>query len=149
MSERSELVRRYLQLLPHDIKDVYADLSIRDDLVEKLRPSIEENFFITLVGPPGSGFEERHDGVEGFLSGWQDWTDPYETYLFELGDIEEIGNAVLTHGRQTATLPGGAEVIDMPDIISVWWFHGDLITSIEFHLDADLALERARSQAAG
>lgn len=146
MSDRLGLVREYLGSLPHDIKDVYADTSIRDGLVEKLGPHVKEDFFILLVGPPGSGFKDRHEGVDGFLAGWQDWTDPYETYLFEPGDVEEVGEAVLAHGRQTATLPGGAEAIDMPRITSVWWFEGDRIASIEFHLDRELALERARNK---
>jgi hypothetical protein len=144
MSERADFVRGYLESLPHDIKDVYRDDAIRDALIDRFRPRVAEGFQISLVGPPGSGFEDRYEGIDGFVEGWRQWTDPYESYLFEFEGLEEIGNIVLANGRQTATLPGGTEAIDMPKITSVWQFDSGRVISVEFHLDRDLAYDRAR-----
>jgi hypothetical protein len=125
--------------LPLDLRPLFDDADEIARLEPLLRPYLADDFHIVLVGPEGSGFEERHDGWDGLIGGWRAWTRPYARYEFEPRRIYELGDTVVAEGMQQATLPGGGEPIEMPDICSLWFWSGERLRRAEFHLDAERA----------
>ncbi len=144
---RRAVIEAWMRELPKDLRPLFDDPEEIARLEPLLRPHLADDFHIVLVGPEGSGFEERHEGWDGLIDGWRGWTGPYARYEFEPRRIYEVGDTVLVEGTQRATLPGGSERIEMPEICSLWLWSGERVRRAEFHLDAERARRIAEQSA--
>ena len=143
---RTRVIAGLFDQLPRDLRAMLRDPEVVEELTEYMRPHLVEGFHILLRGDEASGFSERHEGMEGFTSGWRGWTEPYETYEYELHEVEQLGDSSLVDGRQLATLPGGGEPIES-FVCALWVWDGELVERIEFHLDREFAHRLAREAA--
>ncbi len=141
---RTAFITHWFERLPRDLRAMLRDDELVEELSQDLRPQLAEGFHILLRGDEASGFSERYEGWEGFISGWREWTEPYATYEYELHEVEQLGDISLVGGRQLATLAGGGEPIDSPAVCALWVWDGELIERIEFHLDGEFAHRLAR-----
>jgi len=140
--DRAGFVRGVYEAMPEDIRAALRHDETVAALVGLLKPLLTEDFSILLAGPEGMGLEETHQGADGFIAGWRDWTDPYDRYIFELQQIFESGDIVLAEGKQKA-VPKGSTGEILTDGIALWRFRGDQVERIEFHLDRERAYRLA------
>jgi ketosteroid isomerase-like protein len=105
-------------------------------LRELAAPDLE----IAMVGP--GGFTGSFHGVEGFSNAWEDWLVPFESYSVEPMSLEAVGDCVLFTGKQTAVAKGSEHAMENT-ASAVFFFRGDQLARIEFHLDPAAARRAA------
>jgi SnoaL-like protein len=132
--DRLALVRSYYEAIPRELHAILYDEAVLERGRSILAPHLAADFHILLCGPEGSGFEERHEGWEGFVAGWKSWIEAYEDYRFETERIFEAEDFVIADVRQQATPRGGSNPIET-ETTGLWAFRGDQLERIEFHLD--------------
>jgi hypothetical protein len=101
-------------------------------------PDLEVRFTGGLSG--GTGTEYR--GPEGFIEGWRDWLEPYESYRIHFDEPFDAGDKVVTFATVKArTARHGVEVEHAP--AAVWTIENGQLVAVSFFLDRDVALEYA------
>ena len=142
MPSRQSTVQAFVDRFPTD--DIVAAVRDPDGLQERLAPLAElawPNFEVVMVGPmPTARIEYR--GVGGLIEAWTDWASPYERYEMQVESIEEAGDRALVVIHQAAT-PTGATAAMENTAAALFTFRDGRLSSIEFHLDADLARREA------
>jgi hypothetical protein len=81
-------------------------------------------------------------GVDGLVEFWRDWLEPWETFTVETREIREGPKAVLIDAVQKGRLAGSRATVETPSA-AVFFFRGDRLARIEFHLDQQEAREAA------
>jgi ketosteroid isomerase-like protein len=112
-----------------------------DAWIDALAPITGEDFVTVMTGPDDT-FTATHEGADGLREAWADWLETFGTVRFELQGIEEVGENVLTLGRQTGISRHGVELVQPS--AAVWKFRDGKLVQVEFHLDRDRAYESAR-----
>lgn len=141
-STRTQIIVRWYDSLPEDIVPIMDNAKGRDLLTDALRDHLSPDFDGGLYGPAGAGFEETFEGVDGLVEAWKEWTAPWARYRAEYERVMEGPNAVLVDALQLCT-PHGATGEVESRAAAVWYFEGDLITRVEFHLDRERAMAAA------
>jgi SnoaL-like protein len=132
-------------LIPDDLVTVLHDEAGLERLREAMRELVEPDFECVMVGPDyaGSRGDLAYRGIDGFIEAWREWSEAYESYKIEIGEIVGApGGRVLTLGRQRGTTrTGGVDVEE--DAASVWTIRDGRVARVEFHLDPDAARRAA------
>jgi len=144
--EALEIVARIGTVLQHD--DIVAALHDEAVIAETkalLDELADPDFACTFVAPeyvgPGGRFSYR--GPDGFVDGWREWLEAYDSYRVELEELTEGEDGrLLTLGRQTGTTRTGAVEISEP-AAAVWRVRDGRLLEVEFHLDPDSARRAA------
>ncbi len=130
-----------LALLPEgDWVEAVADREGYEERLERLREVAAPDLEVAMVGP--GGFTGTFRGVEGFREGWEDWLRPFERYTVDPGEFEQVGDNYLFTGRQTA-VPKGTDAAMEGTASAVFFFRGNRLARVEFHLDPDAARRAA------
>ena len=130
------------------LADVFTEteIEVNEAVIERMIEaigSIAADDVETVMTGADETFTGTWQGKEGIREAWADWLDTFETVRFEIEEIEQIGDNVLTLGHQKGKTRHGGVELEQPSA-AVWKFRGDLLARIEFHLDRD----RARTSAA-
>jgi ketosteroid isomerase-like protein len=99
------------------------------------------DFEMAMVAPGGWVGTERA-GIEGYVAGWDDWLEPFESFRMEFAEILEGEDVVVVFVRQFGTPRGGGPEVESPGA-GVLFFRDGRICRMEFHLDRDEALRSA------
>lgn len=123
-----------------------GETEVDEALIERMTGALASitapDLEVLMTGPDDS-FANTHQGLDGLREAWADWLGAFGRIRFEVEGLEQIGDNVLTLGRQVGiTLTGNVE-IEQPSA-AVWKFRGELIQRVEFHLDRDRALASVR-----
>ena len=119
-------------------KDVDGELI--DEMVGALRPLTDPD--LTCVMSGAEHVELTYEGLDGLRRAWGDWLEAFARVRFEVIDVEQVGENVVTLARQIGTTRHGGVEIEQPSA-AVWKFRDDNIVRIEFHLDRERAAESA------
>lgn len=144
--ESLEIVARVGAVLQHDdvaaaLRDEDVSAQIEAVLTELADPDFECTFVSPEYAGPGGRFSYR--GPRGFVEGWRDWLEAYESYRVELEELTEGEDGrVLTLGRQRGTTRTGAVEVSEP-AAAVWRVRDGRLLGVEFHLDPDAARQAA------
>jgi ketosteroid isomerase-like protein len=78
-------------------------------------------------------------GAEGFVAGWLDWLEPWESYWIQADEFVDAGDQVIAcvhiRGR---TRRDGVEVEHAP--AAVWTLREGVVRRVDFYLERDEAL---------
>jgi ketosteroid isomerase-like protein len=110
-------------------------------LGEALAEIATPNLTVEMVAADG-GFRTEYVGIDGYVSAWADWLEPFESYHVDLEDVRVEGEMLLVLSRQRVTPKGTASTIES-DAAAVIWVKDKRITRIEFHLDRASAFRAA------
>lgn len=97
-----------------------------------------EDFTVTM---DGGAMTTTYHGREGFLAGWSDFAEPFETIRIEPEEMIDtpdpgcVVEFVRLHGRPRGT---PAEIVH--EAAAVWRVGEGRITAVEFHMSRDKAL---------
>jgi ketosteroid isomerase-like protein len=96
-----------------------------------------------VFGGSQSGAPELHyQGLDGFIQGWADWLEPWDTYRIRLDELIEARDSVVTfvtvHAR---TSRHGVEIEHQP--AAVWTVRDGKLRAVHFFLERKDALEFA------
>ncbi len=125
--------------------DVEMSGPVVEAMIEALAPIAADDFVTVMTGPDDT-FTGRWTGADGLREAWADWLDTFGSIRFELESIEEVGDNVLTLGRQVNVSRHGGVELEQPSA-AVWKFRDGKIVQVEFHLDRERANESARDPA--
>jgi hypothetical protein len=104
------------------------------ELAERIAPDLEVGFF-----PPALGGGIQEVGLTGLIEGWREWLEPYESYVIEIEDFEEVGDeqAVILVRVRARTHRDGVVIEHAPAALAT--VSGGMLVSLHFHLDRDAA----------
>lgn len=97
-----------------------------------------DDFTVTM---DGGAMTTTYHGREGFLAGWSDFVEPFETIRIEPEEMIDspdpscVVEFVRLHGRPRGT---AAEIVH--EAAAVWRVSGGRISAVEFHMSRDAAL---------
>jgi hypothetical protein len=135
--EHVELIRNLNLPSGVDVKPLFAD----DESWTALRGVLER-----IVGPGcrfawvAWGQRLEREGLEGLREGWIDWFEPWESYVSEIEDVLDAGEAVVVLARDRGRRAGSdAEVKMFP--ASVVCISDGKLQWADFYADRDEALE--------
>jgi ketosteroid isomerase-like protein len=122
-----------------------VDEALIERMIAALAPIADAQVTTVMAGPDES-FSTTHEGVDGIREAWADWLDSFAEVRFEIEGIEEVGENVLTLGRQIGKSRQAGVEIEQPSA-AVWKFRDGKLRRVEFHLDRDRAYESLREPA--
>jgi hypothetical protein len=104
------------------------------ELAERIAPDLEVEFF-----PRALGGGSQEGGLSGLIDGWREWLEPYESYVIEMKDFEEVGDeqAVILVRVRARTHRDGVLVEHAPAALAT--VSGGMLVSLRFYLDPDAA----------
>jgi ketosteroid isomerase-like protein len=117
------------------------DLDVVDRMIAAFDPLTSDE--TTVVMTAGDQFQASYEGPEGMRAAWSDWLEAFSRVRFEIEGYEQLGENVVTFGRQIGTPRHGGLEIAQPSA-AVWKFRDGQIVRIEFHLSHEAAREAAR-----
>ena len=123
--------------------DTEMDAALIERLIEALEPITAPDVVMVMRGD--QTFVATYEGLDGLRAGWEDWLGSFDRVRFEVQGIEEVGDNVLTLGRQVGTTRTGGIELEQPSA-AVWKFRDGLLRRVEFHLDRDAARRSAAEQ---
>ena len=124
-------------------EETNVDEALIERMIEALAPITSADVVTVMAGPDDS-FMSTYEGEAGIRAAWADWLETFAEMRFEVEDMEEIGDNVLTLGRQVGiSRVAGVELVQPS--AAVWKFRDGEVVRIEFHLDRDKAYESARA----
>jgi ketosteroid isomerase-like protein len=133
--------------------DVLEPLSGRDmvalwqdeEAMEMLRYSLKrlasDDFISEMVGSEG-GLKGTFTGPEGFIEGWRDFLDAFETFQNVIQEVLPVGDKVVVLNRLKGTTATGGVGLEQEGA-GVFTFADGKLTRAEFHLDRAGALKSA------
>ena len=134
---------RLIEALATAFPDGEADVD--EEVVERMVAAVAPLAAPEVTGMMSGGggtFEAEYQGLDGLREAWSDWLSTWKRIRFEIEGIEEIGEHVVTFGRQVGTARHGVD-IEQPSA-AVWKFADGKLVRVEFHLDRDAARASAR-----
>jgi ketosteroid isomerase-like protein len=81
-------------------------------------------------------------GLQGFVDGWRDWLEPWESYYIEAEDFIDAGDQVVSLTRVLAQTTRDAVAVEHRPA-AVWSLREGKIVRVRFFLDRGEALEAA------
>lgn len=100
---------------------------------------IAQDATVRFVAPSASA-EVNTTGPEGFLEGWTDWLEAWESHRIYVDDVFEKGDSVVIFVRlRGVTKRDGVEMEQ--EAAGVFRFEGDQVVEVEFNLDREDALK--------
>jgi hypothetical protein len=141
---KAEIVRELTSLMAAEDAVVRMnDLALLEEGVEAIRQVAAPDFVFALVTPAEvGGTRAEYAGVEGFVAGWQDWLDVFDSFQVEPGEQIEAADKIISMVRTTA-IPKGTTAAIEGSAAGVFTFDGDRISRMEFNLDQEAALRAA------
>jgi ketosteroid isomerase-like protein len=139
VSNADRLAAAFGPIFGSDSTDV--DLDVIDRLIAAASPLTSDD--ATIVMTAGDQFQATYEGPDGMRAAWVDWLDAFSRLRFEIDRYEQIGDNVVTLGKQVGTSRRGGVEIEQPSA-AVWKFRDEKIVRVEFHLSHEAALESAR-----
>jgi ketosteroid isomerase-like protein len=101
-----------------------------------------ETEFISKQGGPIRPSARGIRGFQGFVEGWLDWLEPWESYVIDVDGFIDAGDEVVSLVRIKARIgPGAVPVEHCP--AAVWSFRAGKVASVRFYLERDEALKAA------
>jgi ketosteroid isomerase-like protein len=79
-------------------------------------------------------------GLQGFVDGWRDWLEPWESYYTEVEDFIDAGDEVVSLTWVRAQTTRDAVAVEHRPA-AVWSVREDKIARVRFYLERDEALE--------
>lgn len=128
---------------PFDGEDVVVAVSAPDALAglrTVFDPLVAEGFVTAMV--PESGFGQERVGIEGFLAAWQNWAAPWDSLRFEVNEVADAGDNLLTVVEQLGVPKGGSREVKQR-AAAVWKLADGTLARAEFHIDVDAARRSA------
>jgi hypothetical protein len=111
----------------------------REDLLEIASPDL----VTVMVGSAGGGLSGTFAGHDGFIEGWRDFLDTFESFRNDIEEFIEVDpDTILILSRQRATTATGGVEMDNEAAAIFRFDHGQL-REIEFHLDREAAAKAA------
>jgi ketosteroid isomerase-like protein len=83
--------------------------------------------------------EQTTAGPQGFLEGWADWLEAWESYRIYYEDVVDRGDRVVVLVRLRGVTKRDSVEMEQ-EAAGVFRFEGDRVVEIEFNLDRDDAL---------
>jgi ketosteroid isomerase-like protein len=123
-----------------DIPSLLDDPERIEHLRQTLRGIAGDDLVVEMVGD--RQFRRARHGVEGFIDGWRDWAETFESFRVEIDDVLESGPHLVTLVRQIGR-PRGTAAEMQNEGAGVWTFDGERLVRVEFHLDREMALRSA------
>jgi hypothetical protein len=129
-------------LPPGDWIEAMADEGDYAERLEPIRRIAAPDLEVVMIGPGGS-FTQSFNGVDGVRDAWSDWLEPFASYTVEPEELREATpDRFVFLGRQIAVPKGGGTAIES-SAAAVFFFRGELLSRIEFHLDRAAAMRAA------
>jgi ketosteroid isomerase-like protein len=124
-----DLVALFGASAPPDPSTTGIDLTAFDE-------EFETEFILGSRGPTSVR------GLEGFIDGWRDWLEPYDSYYIEVEELIDAGEQVVSLSRVVGqTTRDGVAVEHRP--AAVWSLRDEKIVRVRFFLDREEAFEAA------
>jgi ketosteroid isomerase-like protein len=142
MSNAERLLEALASVFADDETEI--DAALIDRMIEALRPITAPDVVMIMRGSDDT-FVGTYEGFDGLRQGWEDWLESFERVRFQVEDVEQIGDNVLTLGHQVGTTQGVE--LEQPSA-ALWKFREGLLGRVEFHLDRDVARSSAEEQLA-
>jgi ketosteroid isomerase-like protein len=112
--------------------------------IERLRRTLSglagDDLVIEMVGD--QQFRQEFHGIDGFIEGWRDWAETFESFRVEIDDVLESGPHLVTLVRQIGR-PRGSAAEMQNEGAAIWTFDGERLVRVEFHLDREMAMRSA------
>ena len=125
-----------------DLVEVLASEDPIATLIGDARDHIASDLEVVFGGSQSGAPERHYQGLEGFLQGWADWLEPWDTYRIKLDELFDAGDKVVTfvtvHAR---TGRHGVELEHQP--AAVWTVRDGKLRAVHFFLERKDALEFA------
>ncbi len=102
----------------------------------------EPDFDVIMVGPGYAPGTLDHEGFDGFVAAWRDWTGAFERFRIEVDELIDAGDNVVSLVRQIG-VPRGTDAEVESQGAAVWMIRDGRLRRVEFHLDRDAALRAA------
>ena len=97
-----------------------------------------EDFTVTM---DGGAMTTTYHGREGFLAGWSDFVEPFETIRIEPEEmIDSPDPACVVEFVRLRSRPRGTPAEIVQEAAAVWRTRGSRIVAVEFHMSRDAAL---------
>jgi ketosteroid isomerase-like protein len=138
VSNAERLIEVLEPIFPEE--EIEVDGALIEGLVAGAGDLAADDLVVVMNG--GGGFEATFEGLDGLVEAWGDWLATFSRVRFEIEDVQEIGQNVLTLVRQMGVTRHGEVEISQPSA-AVWKFRDGRLVRIEFHLDRELALKSA------
>jgi hypothetical protein len=134
------VVRELIRSFPEDIVGARSDPSARDRAARAFAECGRPDFETAMVAP--DGWTAESSGVDGFFGSFGEWTEGFERFRVDAGELIEEQEAVVVLADQHGVPKGaGAEIVT--ESAAVFFFADSLIERVEFHLDRGRALRAA------
>ena len=140
MSNAERLIQALAEVFTED------EVEVTDALIERMIArlgSIAADDVVTEMVGTDEAFTGTWHGRDGMRAAWSDWLDTFSSIRFEVQDVEQIGDNVLTLGRQIGITRHGGVELEQPSA-AVWKLRDGELVRVEFHLDRDRAYASAR-----
>jgi ketosteroid isomerase-like protein len=143
MSEENvEIVR---QLYPADGVDMVAMVEDAENAKRALGPLFHPDFEATM-DPQAiavSGVDRTVSGIDGFVSGWRDWTTAFEAYRITAQEFVALPDdrVLVLDSHRGKSKTGGVEMEF--SAAGIWTVTEGLIRQLEMFMDRGRALEAA------
>jgi hypothetical protein len=83
------------------------DPALLEEAVKALRRAVSSDFVFALYTPSEVGAASAEFvGVDGFVEGWHDWLNAFDSFRIELGEETERADEFVVAARTTATPKG-------------------------------------------
>jgi ketosteroid isomerase-like protein len=116
-----------------------------DEAMEMLRYSLKrlasDDFVTEMVGAEG-GLTGTFPGPEGFIEGWRDFLDAFETFQNVIQEVLPVGDKIVVLNHLKGTTATGGVGMEQEGA-GVFTFADGELTRAEFHLDRAAALKAA------
>jgi hypothetical protein len=141
---RAEIVRELTSVMAaEDAVIRMKDPALFEEGVEAIRQVAAPGFVFALVTPAQvGGATVEYAGVDGFVAGWHDWLDVFDSFQVEPGEQIEAGDKVIVMVRTTA-IPKGTTAAIEGSAAGVFTFDGHRLRRMEFNLDQEAVLRAA------
>jgi ketosteroid isomerase-like protein len=130
----AELMRQIFPSTMDMVAFVRSGAGLPPGALERVSPDVEVEFL-----PPALGSQISGTGLEGMVEGWREWLEPYEAYVVETEDLEDLGGGdvlilVRVHAR---THRDGVTIEHAPAAVAT--IRDGRLARIRFYLERDLA----------
>jgi ketosteroid isomerase-like protein len=142
--ENVEIVKR-VQASGVDLAELFRASAIPDPSATGIDlTAFESDFEIEFIARRvfGSIPPRTSHGLQGFVDGWRDWLEPWESYYIEAEDFIDAGDQVVSLTRVLAQTTRDAVAVEHRPA-AVWSLREGKIVRVRFFLDRGEALEAA------
>jgi ketosteroid isomerase-like protein len=142
--ENVEVVKR-VQASGVDLAELFRASTVPNPSASEIDLTAFESDFETEFiarGAIGSLQPTTSLGLQGFVEGWRDWLEPWESYYIEAEEFIDAGDEVVSLTRVRAQTTRDAVAVEhRPG--AVWSLREGKIVRVRFFLDRHEALEAA------